>query len=547
LRREENDLRAKPLLKRVMQKWLPAGDAVLEMIVMHLPSPAQAQRYRTELIYEGPAEDECATSMRACNKDGPLMMYISKMVPTSDSGRFYAFGRVFSGTVSTGQRVRILGPNYEPGKKQDLWVKNIQRTIIMMGRSVEQVPSIPAGNTCGLVGVDAYLIKGGTITDNESAHSIKQMKFSVSPVVRQAVSVRNNADLPKLVEGLKRLAKSDPLVVIETDEETGENIVAGAGELHLEICMKDLQEDFMQGAPLNISDPVVSYRETVTEHSPEGEDIMCKSANKHNRLHVESFPMVPELQTAIIDEKVVPAPKDAKAQGRMVIETYEGCGFTDPEECSGKRLWGFGPDGRGPNWIVDGTRAVQYLNEIKESVNSGFQWATKNGPLCEEEVRGLIVRLLDATLHTDSIHRGMGQILPVARRVTHAAMYLATPTLLEPMYLAEITVPMAEVGACYTVIAMRRGNVVEETPREGTPIMNLRAHLPVADSFGFTQNLRAETGGKAFPQCTFSHWSQMTGDPFNEGNRVYDVVRGVRARKGLTEHPQPLESLRDRL
>lgn len=156
--------------------------------------------------------------------------YVSKMVPTSDKGRFYAFGRVFAGTIATGQKVRILGPNYVPGKKSDLWVKNIQRTIIMMGRYVEQVQDIPAGNTCGLVGVDQYLLKSGTITTSESGHCIKTMKFSVSPVVRVAVEPKNQADLPKLVEGMKRLSKSDPMVLCYT-EESGEHIIAGCGEV----------------------------------------------------------------------------------------------------------------------------------------------------------------------------------------------------------------------------------------------------------------------------------------------------------------------------
>ena len=215
LKTDEKDLRDKVLLKRIMQKWLPAGDAVLEMIVMHLPSPRRAQKYRIADLYEGPSDDEAAVAMRNCDPNGPLMMYVSKMVPTSDKGgRFYAFGRVFSGKIATGQKVRIMGPNYQPGKKDDLWEKNIQRTLVMMGSMNEAVADIPAGNTCGLVGVDQYLIKSGTISTFEGAHNIKQMKYSVSPVVRRAVIPKNPSDLPKLVEGLKRLAKSDPLVVI---------------------------------------------------------------------------------------------------------------------------------------------------------------------------------------------------------------------------------------------------------------------------------------------------------------------------------------------
>lgn len=137
-----------------MQKWIDAADALLEMIVLHLPSPKKAQQYRYKYLYEGPEDDECALAMKNCDQKGPLMIYISKMVPTSDKGRFYAFGRVFSGTVSMGQKVRIMGPNYQPGKKADLNEKNIQRTVLMMGRKTEFVPDVPCGNTVGLVGID---------------------------------------------------------------------------------------------------------------------------------------------------------------------------------------------------------------------------------------------------------------------------------------------------------------------------------------------------------------------------------------------------------
>merc|ERR1719283_742550 len=197
---EEKSLEGKPLLKVVMRRWLPAGDALLMMIAIHLPSPVTAQRYRMEMLYEGPLDDACATGIKTCNPKGELMMYISKMVPTSDKGRFFAFGRVFSGTVATGKKVRIMGPNYVPGKKDDLYIKPIQRTILMMGRYIEAIDDVPCGNIAGLVGVDQFLVKTGTLTTSDKAHNMKQMKFSVSPVVRVAVEAKNPSELPKLVE-----------------------------------------------------------------------------------------------------------------------------------------------------------------------------------------------------------------------------------------------------------------------------------------------------------------------------------------------------------
>merc|ERR1719427_1362741 len=278
LTNEEKELEGKPLIKKIMQKWLPAGETMLQLITIHLPSPVTAQKYRAEMLYEGPTDDAAFLGIKNCDPEAPLMMYVSKMVPSSDKGRFFAFGRVFSGKVASGLKARIMGPNFTPGKKDDLYNKSIQRTILMMGRYTEPIEDVPCGNICGFVGVDQFLVKTGTLSTSATAHNMKQMKFSVSPVVRVAVEAKNPSDLPKLVEGLKRLSKSDPMVQCII-EESGEHIAAGAGELHLEICLKDLEEDHA-GIPLKKSDPVVSYRETVTETS----DQICLSKSPNNLL-----------------------------------------------------------------------------------------------------------------------------------------------------------------------------------------------------------------------------------------------------------------------
>merc|ERR1711865_11065 len=321
LKADEKELRGKPLMKRIMQNWLPAHVALLEMIIFHLPSPHTAQAYRVENLYEGPLDDIYAEAIRKCDADGPLMLYVSKMIPAADKGRFFAFGRVFSGKVSTGMKVRIMGPNYIPGQKKDLYVKNVQRTVLCMGRRQDAVESVPCGNTVAMVGLDTYIVKNATLCPEkaEDAHPIKAMKFSVSPVVRVAVEPKHASDLPKLVEGLKRLSKSDPMVICSI-EETGEHIIAGAGELHLEICLKDLQEDFMGGAEIRVSEPVVSFRETVTETSCR--TVMSKSPNKHNRIYLQATPMEEGLAEAI-DEGTVGPRDDPKARGRFLAEKFE--------------------------------------------------------------------------------------------------------------------------------------------------------------------------------------------------------------------------------
>lgn len=533
---EDWDNQGKALLKVVMRKWLPAAEAILEMIVIHLPSPLVAQKYRVETLYEGPMDDECAVAVRNCDPEGPLMMYVSKMVPTSDKGRFYAFGRVFSGVIRTGQKVRILGPNYIPGKKEDLYIKNIQRTVLMMGRKTEQIEDCPCGNIVGLVGVDQYLVKSGTITTSEASHNIRVMKFSVSPVVRVAVEPKNPADLPKLVEGLKRLAKSDPCVQCYS-EESGEHIVAGAGELHLEICLKDLAEDHA-GIEIKTSDPVVSFRETVVEES----DRVClsKSPNKHNRLYVKAQPMGEQLQNDIESGKIS-AKDDPKSRARIMAEEH---GW-DPTDA--RKIWCFGPETTGANLLVDMTKAVQYLNEVKDSFVGAFQWATKEGVMCEENMRGIRFNVLDVTLHADAIHRGGGQIIPTARRVLYAAELTAQPRVMEPVYLCEIQTPEHAMGGIYGVLNRRRGHVIAEDRRSGTPLFNLKAYLPVLESFGFTADLRSHTQGQAFPQCVFDHWQVIPGDPLDSGTKAHQIVMGTRKRKGIAEEIPPLDRFFDKL
>merc|ERR1712174_151030 len=474
LKHEEKELEGKPLMKCVMRTWLPAGDAMFMMICIHLPSPVTAQKYRTEMLYEGPNDDEAAMAMKTCNPNGPLMMYVSKMVPTSDKGRFYAFGRVFSGKIATGLKCRIMGPNYVPGKKEDLYEKSIQRTILMMGGRVEAIEDVPAGNICGLVGVDQFLVKTGTISTLKEAHNMKQMKFSVSPVVRVAVEPKNPADLPKLVEGLKRLAKSDPMVQCMI-EESGEHIIAGAGELHLEICLKDLEEDHAC-IPLKKSDPVVSYRETVSGAS--AQTCLSKSPNKHNRIFMKAVPMPDGLSEDIENGEVNPR-DDFKTRGRYLADKY------DYDVTEARKIWCFGPDTNGPNLLIDCSKGVQYLNEIKDSVVAGFQWATKEGVMCDENLRAVRFNIYDVTLHADAIHRGGGQIIPTARRVLYASMLTADPRLMEPVYLVEIQCPENAVGGIYGVLNRRRGHVFEEAQTPGTPMFVVKAIIIISKRLGY--------------------------------------------------------------
>ncbi|KAK8052125.1 elongation factor 2 [Apiospora rasikravindrae] len=508
----DKDKEGKQLLKAVMKTFLPAADSLMEMMILHLPSPVTAQKYRVETLYEGPQDDEAAIAIRDCDPQG-----------SPHAGRFYAFGRVFAGTVRSGLKVRIQGPNYVPGKKEDLFIKAIQRTVLMMGGKVDPIDDMPAGNIVGLVGIDQFLLKSGTLTTTDTAHNMKVMKFSVSPVVQRSVQVKNAQDLPKLVEGLKRLSKSDPCVLTSSNE-SGEHVVAGAGELHLEICLNDLENDHA-GVPLIISDPVVGYRESIAGKS--SMTALSKSPNKHNRIYMTAEPIDEELALAIEAGKISPR-EDFKTRARTLADDF-GWDVTDA-----RKIWCFGPDTQGPNLLVDQTKAVQYLNEIKDSVVSGFQWATREGPVAEEPMRGVRWNIMDVTLHADAIHRGAGQIMPTTRRVLYASTLLSEPALQEPVFLVEIQVPEQAMGGVYGVLTRRRGHVFAEEQRPGTPLFTIKAYLPVMESFGFNADLRQGTGGQAFPQMVFDHWQVLPGgSPLDNTSKVGGIVNTIRKRKGL--------------
>lgn len=538
LKADEQLLPPKQKLKMILKKWLPATEALMEMMIVHLPSPLVAQKYRVDCLYTGATNDKYAEAIRSCNPNGPLMIYVSKMVPSADRGHFYAVGRVFSGTVKTSHKVRIMGANYSPGSKEDLYLKSVQRPVLLMGRTTELLGDCPCGNIIGLSGIDQFLVKSGTLTDQDCADAFpfKAMKFSVSPVVRVAVAPKNAADLPKLVEGLKRLANSDPLCQCYT-EESGEHIVAGCGELHIEICIQDLREEFCS-IDLKVSDPVVSFRETVTELS--NQVVLAKSANKHNRLFMQALPFAEGLSEAI-ESGEIDLNEDNKIVSRTLADKY------DWDIGEARKIWCFGPDTKGTNCFVDTTKSCMYLNEIKDSIIGGFQWVAKEGPLCEEQLRGVRFNLLDVLVHPDAPHHSGAQIIPTAKRCLNGSVLTAQPRLLEPVFLVDITCPESCIGGVYAVMNKRHGRIISDEQKEGTPLHRVQCYLPVLDSFGFNADLRENTSGKAFPQCVFDHWEIVAGDPKEPKTRANDCVRSVRKRKGLNEEIPELTRFIDKL
>lgn len=383
-------LDSKAIMSNVMKRWLPASEAMLHLIVLHLPSPVQAQIYRVQHLYEGPQDDQVACAMKACDPKGDVMIYISKKIPTQDGSRFLCFGRIFAGTIVSGSNVRILGPDFRPGSNTDLQIKNVTNVGVMVGDRCISMNSVPAGNVVALSGIDKCLLKTATVTTNQDAHNFRVMKFSVSPVVRVAVDVRDPTDHPKLVEGLKKLIQADSLVQVLN--ENGQQVIAAAGELHLEICLADLEKTHARCA-LKVATPIVTYRETIVAESRQV--AFTKSTNKLNKFFMRATPLEDGLADAI-EAGRISSKQDPKERSKILVEEFGwDLGAT-------KKIWAFGPHDNGPNMLVDATKGVDGLGNIQDAVVAAFQWTTQEGVLAGENLRGVRVELLDAEIHRDS-------------------------------------------------------------------------------------------------------------------------------------------------
>lgn len=519
---EDSELKGegKNLFKNVMRAWLPAADTLFEQIILKLPSPITSQAYRSSLLYTG-EEDVCSLAIKSCDssENAPLIMFVSKMVPFTDN-RFIAFGRVFSGNISAGMKVRIQGPDYVPGSTNDLQIKPIQRVVVMMGRTYKEVSNCPAGNIIGLVGIDQVLKKTGTITTHEKAFNIRSMRFSVSPVVKYAVKPKNPTDLPKLKEGLIKLAKSDPLCVVNCMD-NGELTVAGAGELHLEICLKDLKEEYAN-VDIVIDEPMVNYLEGVssTIDTPK----MSKSANKHNRIYMTVEPLDLEIIENIENEKLVC--KDPKERAQKFREVL------DIKQDWVRKIMFYGPLDKGPNIMVDETKGIAHLHEIKDHLRAGFQMLTDNGPLIGEPMRGVRFNLTDCVLHADAIHRTSPQILSPSVQVCTGLILAADPILYEPIFRIEISVSNDHVGTISSVLSSRRGVMTSLSP-EGNVRSLIVGTLPVRESFGFNHYLMEKTKGKASSTLSFSHYERLPGSMSDPNSILYETVTKIREKRKM--------------
>ncbi len=474
----------------------PAYEAVLDMITEHLPNPVEAQKYRVPVIWQGEAESEIGKSMAKCDRTDDVAFMVTSISVDPHAGEV-ATGRLFSGTVEKGTEVFISG----------LYKKNrIQQEGIFEGQERVEVDKVPAGNIVALVGLKDAVV-GSTLSTAEMV-PFESIKHYSEPVVTVALEAKSTKDLPRLIEVVRKFAKEDPMIKVEINEETGEHLVSGMGELHLEIITHRIEHD--EGVPIIASPPIVVYRETV-----EGEagPVEGKSPNRHNKFYFEVEPLGAEVVEKIITEGITVG-KDkvlmrdklmeagmGKVEAKKVVNIIEG------------------------NVLVDMTKGIQYLRETMELIQEGFEDVMLKGPLAKEKCRGVKVKLMDVKLHEDSIHRGPAQVIPAVRSAILAAMLLARATFLEPVQEVFINIPQNLLGNVTREIQGRRGQILD-IKTEGD-MVSLQSEAPVAEMIGFAGDIRSATEGRALWSTEFAGFKPIPQNLFGE------KVMEVRKRKGM--------------
>ncbi|XP_066554667.1 116 kDa U5 small nuclear ribonucleoprotein component [Amia ocellicauda] len=543
LTKEELKLNIRPLLRLVCNRFFGEFTGFVDMCVQHISSPQDGAKNKIEHSYTGGLDSDLAEVMVECDPDGPLMCHTTKMYSTEDGVQFHAFGRVLSGTIHAGQPVKVLGENYTLEDEEDSQICTVGRLWISVARYQIEVNRVPAGNWLLIEGCDQPIVKTATITEprgNEEAQIFRPLKFNTASVIKIAVEPVNPSELPKMLDGLRKVNKSYPSLTTKV-EESGEHVILGTGELYLDCVMHDLRKMYSE-IDIKVADPVVTFCETVVETS----SLKCfaETPNKKNKITMIAEPLEKGLAEDIENE-VVQITWNRKKLGEFFQTKY------DWDLLAARSIWAFGPDATGPNILVDDTLPSEVdkalLGSVKDSIVQGFQWGTREGPLCDEPIRNVKFKILDAVIAQEPLHRGGGQIIPTARRVVYSAFLMATPRLMEPYYFVEVQAPADCVSAVYTVLARRRGHVTQDAPIPGSPLYTIKAFIPAIDSFGFETDLRTHTQGQAFSLSVFHHWQIVPGDPLDKSivirplepqpapHLAREFMIKTRRRKGLSE------------
>ena len=486
--------------KDELAKKAPLHEVVLNMVINHHPNPIDAQKYRIPKLWRGELESEEGKSLLSCNPSGPLFFCITKIVVDPQAGEIAA-GRIFSGTVKRGQDVYL---NRAKAKSR------IQQVFIYNGAKREIIDESPSGNIIGISGVKAY--PGETITFSET-EPFEALAHIFDPVITKAIEAKKPGDLPKLIEILRQVSKEDPTVEIEINEETGEHLMRGMGELHLEIIENRIKTE--KGLEVTTSEPIVVYREAITKPSQEA---MGKSPNKHNHLFFKVEPLDPQTQEAIKNGDI-PTGR-IKKKNLVIRNKFVDCGWNTKVADKVKEIYN-------GNVFVEGTRGIVYIGEILEMVLEMFRDIMNAGPLAREPCFNVKVTLTDCKLHEDAIHRGPAQMYPAVREGIRTALMGAGPVLFEPLQILLIEAPTEFMGEISKLIANKRGQLLEMN-QEGT-LVSAKAKLPVSELIGWSSDLRSATGGRGTSSLVDQSFERLPGELQQK------IVKQIVERKGLAE------------
>ncbi len=493
-----------------LPELLPLHTAILDMVTRNMPNPIEAQKYRVTKVWKGEMDSEIGQAMLTCDDNGPTIMCIT-MAQMDPHAGLVATGRLFSGSIREGAQVHLV--NAKKGYR-------VQQVSMYMGAFREVVGEITAGNIAALLGLDLARAGESLVDAEHSAvmFPFERIKYVSEPVVTIAIEPKYPRDLPRLVDAMHRLSIEDPNLVTTINKETGEYLLSGMGELHLEIAVKFLKE-YGGGLDLVTSRPIVVYRESVIG---KGIVAMAKSPNKHNRFWMEIQPLE-ETVVSMIEKGDVAEEMGRKRIGNVLYREAKW-----PTE-EARNVWALEEH---KNLIIDLTKGIQYLREARDMIISGFRWACQAGPLCEEPLRGVKVKLMDVQLHEDPVHRGPAQIMPATRRAILGSFLTANPAILEPIYKIGVSVPAQWVGESTSIITRKRGRILSSEQKGA--LTKIEGYIPVAETFGLSAEMRSATSGHAFWQCTFDHWEKAPDSVAAE------VIRQVRERRGLSlEVPSP--------
>ncbi|SFR34805.1 elongation factor EF-2 [Halogeometricum limi] len=492
--------------RQELHEKTPLSDVVLDMVAEHFPNPLDAQPRRIPRVWRGDDDLDIARQMREVDDDGEVVFMATDIGMDPHAGEI-ATGRVFSGTIKKGQDLYVSGT---------AGTNRVQSVGIFMGGEREELDrGVPAGNIAAVTGLrDA--IAGSTVSSIEMT-PFESIEHISEPVITKSVEAENMDDLPKLIQTLQQVAKEDPTIRVEINEDTGEHLISGQGELHLEVITQRIQKN--QGIPVITGEPIVVYRESPQKQSREVEGV---SPNRHNKFYITVEPLSEDIVEQI---KLGEVSMDMPELERR--EALQEAGMDKDTSQNVEHI-------HGTNILIDETKGIQHLNETMELVIEGLEEALDDGPLAAEPVQGALLRLHDAKLHEDTIHRGPAQVIPATREAVHRALIDGDIKLLEPIQNVRIDVPSEHMGSASGEIQGRRGRV-DDMFQEGD-LMVIEGIAPVEEMIGFSSDIRSATEGRA------SWNTENAGFRVLADNLQRETIMEIRERKGMKlELPQSID------